>query len=144
MDGIQLSGLEGKVAVVTGGGRMRSIGRPIAVEMAKAGCKVIVTGSGRSPEHYPDDEKEAGWKDVASVEEEIRAVGGTAIGLASDVGDEASSNRGNTTHHAGRDGLDDAYRSQGPPHSLRRLSRADPRSGLLEDRPTSTPPCRCE
>jgi NAD(P)-dependent dehydrogenase (short-subunit alcohol dehydrogenase family) len=90
MDGIQLSGLEGKVAVVTGGGRMRSIGRPIAVEMAKAGCRVVVTGSGRSPEHYPDDEKEAGWRDVASVEEEIRAAGGTAIGLASDVGDEAS------------------------------------------------------
>lgn len=90
MDGIQLTGLEGKVAVVTGGGRMRSIGRPIAVEMAKAGCKVVVTGSGRSPEHYPDDEKAAGWRDVASVEEEIRAAGGTAIGLASDVGDETA------------------------------------------------------
>lgn len=90
MDGLQLTGLEGKVAVVTGGGRMRSIGRPIAVEMAKAGCKVVVTGSGRPPEQYPDDEKEAGWRDVASVEEEIRAAGGTAIGLASDVSDEAA------------------------------------------------------
>ena len=37
MTPLQLTGLEGKVAVVTGGGRMRSIGRPIAVEMAKAG-----------------------------------------------------------------------------------------------------------
>ncbi len=90
MDGLQLTGLEGKVAVVTGGGRMRSIGRPIAVEMAKAGCKVVVTGSGRPPEQYPDDEKEAGWRDVASVEEEIRAAGGTAIGLASDVSDEGA------------------------------------------------------
>ena len=90
MTALALTGLEGKVAVVTGGGRMRSIGRPIAVEMAKAGVKVIVTGSGRPPEQYPDDEKAAGWRDVASVEEEIRAAGGTAIGLASDVGDEAA------------------------------------------------------
>jgi len=31
---MQLSGLGDKVAVVTGAGRMRSIGRPIAVELA--------------------------------------------------------------------------------------------------------------
>src|SRR5512147_1021034 len=90
VDGLQLTGLEGKVAVVTGGGRMRSIGRPIAVEMAKAGCKVVVTGSGRPPGQYPEDEKAAGWRDVASVEEEIRAAGGTALGIASDVGDETA------------------------------------------------------
>ena len=90
MPALELTGLEGKVAVVTGGGRMRSIGRPIAVEMAKAGCKVVVTGSGRPPEQFPDDEKEAGWRDVDSVVEEIQAAGGTAIGLASDVGDEAA------------------------------------------------------
>ena len=90
MPPLQLTGLEGKVAVVTGAGRMRSIGRPIAVEMAKAGVKVVATGSGRPPEQYPDDEKAAGWRDVDSVAEEIRAAGGTAIGLASDVGDEAA------------------------------------------------------
>jgi NAD(P)-dependent dehydrogenase (short-subunit alcohol dehydrogenase family) len=90
MPALELTGLEGKVAVVTGGGRMRSIGRPIAVEMAKAGVKVVVTGSGRPPEQYPDDEKAAGWRDVDSVVEEIAAAGGKAIGLASDVGDEAA------------------------------------------------------
>src|SRR6187551_1987665 len=90
MNSFELTGLDGKVAIVTGGGRMRSIGRPIAVEMAKVGCKVIVTGSGRPPERYPDDEKKAGWRDVDSVAGEIRAAGGTAIGLASDVGDEAA------------------------------------------------------
>lgn len=89
MPALELTGLEGKVAVVTGAGRMRSIGRPIAVEMAKAGCLVVATGSGRPPEQYPDDEKAAGWRDVESVADEIRAAGGTAIGLASDVGDEA-------------------------------------------------------
>ncbi|MGE3075084.1 MAG: SDR family NAD(P)-dependent oxidoreductase [Dehalococcoidia bacterium] len=90
MDGLQLTGLEGKVAVVTGAGRMRSIGRPIAVEMARAGCKVVLTGSGRPKEQYPDDEKSAGWKDIESVAEEIRGFGGTALPVVSDVGDEGA------------------------------------------------------
>ena len=50
-----LTGLDGKVAVVTGAGRMRSIGRPIAVELARAGCDVVLTGTGRSPDRYPDE-----------------------------------------------------------------------------------------
>lgn len=90
MDGLQLTGLEGKVAVVTGAGRMRSIGRPIAVELAKAGCKVVITGSGRPPAQYPDDEKEAGWRDIESVSEEIRAAGGAVLAVVSDVGDESA------------------------------------------------------
>ena len=71
----ELTGLEGKVAVVTGAGRMRSIGRPIAVELARAGCDVVLTGTGRSPDRYPDDEKAAGWRDIESVADEVRAVG---------------------------------------------------------------------
>ena len=89
MTGLALTGLEGKVAVVTGAGRMRSIGRQIAVEMAKAGCSVVATGSGRPRDQFPDDEKAAGWRDVESVADEIAQAGGEAIGLASDVGDEA-------------------------------------------------------
>lgn len=69
---------------------MRSIGRPIAVEMARAGCKVVLTGTGRPPEQYPDDEKAAGWRDIDSVVDEIRAFGGTALGVVSDVGDEGA------------------------------------------------------
>lgn len=90
MEPLQLTGLEGKVAVVTGAGRMRSIGRPIAVEMARAGCIVVLTGTGRPPEQYPDDEKQAGWRDIDSVAEEIRAFGGTAFPVVSDVGDESA------------------------------------------------------
>ena len=82
-----LTGLEGKVAVVTGAGRMRSIGRAIAVELARAGCDVTVTGTGRDPERYPDDEKAAGWRDVDSVAEEIAALGRRALPLVSDVSD---------------------------------------------------------
>jgi NAD(P)-dependent dehydrogenase (short-subunit alcohol dehydrogenase family) len=88
MAGLELTGLEGKVAVVTGAGRMRSIGRPIAVEMAKAGCDIVLTGTGRSPDRYPDDEKAAGWRDIESVADEVRAEGRRVLPLVSDVGDE--------------------------------------------------------
>src|SRR3954447_25296742 len=85
-----LTGFEGKVAVVTGAGRMRSIGRPIAVELARAGCDVVLTGTGRAPERYPDDEKAAGWRDIASVAEEISALGRRAVPLVSDGSDHGA------------------------------------------------------
>jgi NAD(P)-dependent dehydrogenase (short-subunit alcohol dehydrogenase family) len=82
-----LSGLDNKVAVVTGGGRMRSIGRPIAVALARAGCDIVLTGTGRSPDRYPDDEKAAGWRDIESVADEVRAEGRRALAVVSDVAD---------------------------------------------------------
>ena len=90
MSGLELTGLEGKVAVVTGAGRMRSIGRPIAVELARAGCDVVITGTGRPPERYPDDEKAAGWRDIESVADEVRALGRKATAVVSDVADDAA------------------------------------------------------
>jgi len=84
---MQITGLEGKVAVVTGAGRMRSIGRPIAVELARAGCDIVLTGTGRAPGRYPDDERAAGWRDIDSVADEVRALGRRALALVSDVAD---------------------------------------------------------
>lgn len=83
----ELTGLDGKVAVVTGAGRMRSIGRPIAVALAKAGCDIVLTGTGRPPERFPDDEKQAGWNDIASVAAEVEAEGRRALPVVSDVAD---------------------------------------------------------
>ena len=39
--------LEGKVAIVTGAGRLRGIGIAAAVSLARLGAKVVVTGTGR-------------------------------------------------------------------------------------------------
>ena len=85
---LQPSGLDGKVALVTGAGRMRSIGREIALALARAGCDVLITGSGRAPEQYPDEEKAAGWRDVDSVADEIRALGRRALPVVCDVSSE--------------------------------------------------------
>jgi 3-oxoacyl-[acyl-carrier protein] reductase len=87
MTDMTLTGLEGKVAVVTGAGRMRSIGRPIAVELARAGCDVVITGTGREPHRYPDDEKAAEWRDIESVADEVRALGRRALPVVSNVAD---------------------------------------------------------
>ncbi|WP_235736429.1 SDR family NAD(P)-dependent oxidoreductase [Nocardioides alcanivorans] len=84
----QLTGLEGRVAIVTGAGRMRSIGRAAAVEFAKAGCDVVVTGTGRSATRYPEDEKAAGWRDIESVADEIRGLGRRALTVVTDISDE--------------------------------------------------------
>lgn len=80
-----LTGLAGKVAVVTGAGRRRSIGRPCAVELARAGCDIVLTGTGRPPERYPDDEKTVGWRDIDSVADEVRALGRRCMTRVSDV-----------------------------------------------------------
>jgi 3-oxoacyl-[acyl-carrier protein] reductase len=82
-----LTGLDGKVAVVTGAGRMRSIGRTAAVELARAGCDVVVTGTGRSPNRYPDEEQTAGWRDIDSVADEVRSLGRRALAVVSSVTD---------------------------------------------------------
>ncbi|WP_238592427.1 MULTISPECIES: SDR family NAD(P)-dependent oxidoreductase [Comamonas] len=87
-----LTGFEGKVAVVTGAGRMRSIGRPIALALAQAGCDVVLTGTGRAPDTYPEDEREAHWRDIESVADEIRQLGRRALPVVSDVSNPVSIN----------------------------------------------------
>ena len=83
--GYELTGLDGKVAVVTGAGRMRSIGRSMATELARAGCDVVVTGTGRG--NFTEAERAAGWGDIDAVADEIRGFGRRAIAAKLDVSD---------------------------------------------------------
>ena len=46
--------LAGKVAIVTGAGRLRGIGRATAGALAGLGADVAVTGTGRDPSRFPD------------------------------------------------------------------------------------------
>ena len=64
--------LDGKVAIVTGAGRLRGIGRAAAVELARLGANVVVTGTGRNPDSFPADEKAIGWRDIESVADLVR------------------------------------------------------------------------
>ncbi len=76
---------DGKVAIVTGAGRLRGIGRAAAVGFAKRGANVVITGTGRDPASFPDDEKAIGWRDIHSVAEQVEAHGVKALPLVSDV-----------------------------------------------------------
>lgn len=82
--------LRDKVAIVTGAGRRRSVGRAIALELARQGTKVVITGTGRDPNTYPDDEKAIGWRDVKSLAEEIALAGSEALPLVVQLGDPST------------------------------------------------------
>ena len=84
-----MTDLSGKVAIVTGAGRYRGIGRDTALALARAGADVAVTGTGRSPDTFPDDEKAMGWRDIDSVADEIRALGRRATTIVADLSDGA-------------------------------------------------------
>src|SRR5215470_1569030 len=77
--------LDGKVAIVTGAGRLRSIGRAAALALAELGADVVVTGTGRDPEKYPPDEKAVGWRDIESTAQQVRELGRRCLPLVADV-----------------------------------------------------------
>ncbi|WP_028795517.1 SDR family NAD(P)-dependent oxidoreductase [Thalassobaculum salexigens] len=70
-----MGSLDGKIAVVTGAGK--NIGREIALTLARDGAAVVVNGRGDQAA-------------VDGVAEEIRALGGRAVGHLADVADEAA------------------------------------------------------
>ena len=77
--------LDGKVAIVTGAGRLRGIGRAAALALAELGADVVVTGTGRDPGKYPADEKAVGWRDIESTAEQIRRHGRRCLPVVADV-----------------------------------------------------------
>ena len=79
--------LDGKVAIVTGAGRRRSIGLSASLALAELGADLVVTGTGRDPATFPDDEKAVGWKDVEGTAQMVRDLGRRALSLVVDVTD---------------------------------------------------------
>lgn len=84
-----MADLSGKVALVTGAGRYRGIGRDSALALAQAGADVAVTGTGRSPDTFPGDEKAMGWRDIESVADEVRSLGRRTLTIVADLADPA-------------------------------------------------------
>ena len=83
-----LTGLENRVAIVTGAARKRSLGRTIALSLAAAGCDVVVTATSRAPSHFPAEEQAVGWLGLESVAAEITALGRRCLTAVTDSIDE--------------------------------------------------------
>ncbi|MEY2431358.1 MAG: meso-butanediol dehydrogenase / (S,S)-butanediol dehydrogenase / diacetyl reductase [Acidimicrobiaceae bacterium] len=76
---------EQAIAVVTGAGRERGIGRAICLALARDGLGVVVVERSSDAESLTPDERASGWKGAASVAGEIVAGGGQAWSTACDV-----------------------------------------------------------
>jgi len=80
------SGIEGRVALVTGAGRRGSIGRATALRLAEDGADVACLDLGRPPVHAPDYGV-GSENELDELVGEIRAIGRRAIGVTADVTD---------------------------------------------------------
>ncbi|UZW56411.1 SDR family oxidoreductase [Sphingobium sp. JS3065] len=82
---VNMAGFEGKVALVTGAGRQRGIGRAAACRLAREGAFVVVSARPRDTSSFPPHERATGWRGAQSVVDEIVAAGGQALALPCDV-----------------------------------------------------------
>jgi NAD(P)-dependent dehydrogenase (short-subunit alcohol dehydrogenase family) len=78
---------EGRVAVITGAGRVGGIGEAIAARLAREGAAVVVADLCRDRPEVPR-EKFGSWDDLREVVERLRAGGGRALAVKADVTDE--------------------------------------------------------
>jgi NAD(P)-dependent dehydrogenase (short-subunit alcohol dehydrogenase family) len=82
--------LSGQVALVTGCARLRGSGRAIALALADAGADVAITdvtdAGTRNAGEQGEDEREANWQGLASLEAELKDRGVRVLSLIGDCG----------------------------------------------------------
>ena len=81
-----MSGLDGKVALITGAGGMRGVGRATALKLAQQGVDLALTDVHREPEDLPPGEIRLGWRGLDSVAEEVQALGRRCFTSPCDLG----------------------------------------------------------
>ena len=81
------SGLKGKVALITGAGGMKGVGRAIAVKFARLGVDLALSDVKLKAEDLHPNQVRTGWRGLESVAEEVRALGVRCLPLYCDLGD---------------------------------------------------------
>jgi 3-oxoacyl-[acyl-carrier protein] reductase/meso-butanediol dehydrogenase/(S,S)-butanediol dehydrogenase/diacetyl reductase len=96
--------LEGKVALITGAGGMRGVGRASALKLASQGAQVAITDLRRPADDLPPGEVRAEWQSIDSVAEEVRSLGGNALPVYADLSnaDAIEGLVAETVNHYGR------------------------------------------
>lgn len=116
--------LAGKIALVTGCGRLEGIGRGCALAMAEAGADIAVTdifmGGTRNRSETSEAEAAAGWQGLETLVGEIERMGRKAIALTGDVGsaEQAQAMVDSTVAQLG--GVDILVNNAGAPHGADR------------------------
>ena len=88
-----MAGLEGKVALVTGAGGMRGVGRATVMKLAGMGADIALTDVHREMEDLPPAEVRNSWRGIDAVSEEVEATGRRAFPAYCDLGDSAQIKR---------------------------------------------------
>lgn len=81
-----MAGLTGKVALITGAGGMKGVGRATALALAAQGADIALTDVQRAAEDLPPAEVRTQWRGLASVAEEVEALGRRCLQVWCDLG----------------------------------------------------------
>ena len=81
-----MAGLEGKVALITGAGGMRGVGRAATLKLAALGADIAITDVRRDPDNLPPAEVRVGWRSIDSVTEEVQALERRCLPIYCDLG----------------------------------------------------------
>ncbi len=80
-----MAGLDGKVALVTGAGGMKGVGRATALKLASQGADIAITDVRRPADDLPPAEVRSEWQSIDSVAEEIEELGRRCLPLYVDL-----------------------------------------------------------
>ncbi len=84
-----MAGLEGKVALVTGAGGMRGVGRATVLKLAGLGADTALSDVRRDVEDLPPAEVRTEWGGLNAVAAEVEAAGRRSFPVFCDLGDPA-------------------------------------------------------
>jgi len=77
--------LDGKVALITGAGGMKGIGRACAIKLASQGADLVLSDFKRETKDLPPQEVKAQWRSIDSVAEEVEALGRRCLKIWCDL-----------------------------------------------------------
>ncbi len=78
-----MNSLEGKVALITGAGSIRGMGRAVAQRLSREGADIVVVDKEMAPKSiWPGEEN---WRGLEAVVEEIEAAGRKGMAVISDI-----------------------------------------------------------
>lgn len=80
-----MGNLDGKVALITGAGGMKGIGRATALKLAAQGADLVLSDVQRAPANLPPQEVAAHWRSIDSVAEEVEALGRRCLKIWCDL-----------------------------------------------------------